>query len=131
VPNGTAVERAIAFAKAQLGEPYVLGGAGPDTWDCSGLVMMSFRAAGIDVGAHWVPSQYDTMAARGLLVPYSQRQRGDILFWSDGAGGIYHDAIYLGGGMMIAAPTWGDVVKIQPVWGQGGDLMAVVGRPAA
>lgn len=128
-PNGNAVERAISFAYAQLGEPYVLGGAGPSVWDCSGLTMMAYRYAGINIGGHGSSYQYYVMQSRGLLVPYSQRQRGDLLFWSDGSS-IYHVAIYLGGGMMIAAPKAGDVVKVEPVWGQGGDLMGVVGRAA-
>lgn len=128
VANGSTVERAISFAMAQLGDPYVLDGAGPNVWDCSGLTMMAYRYAGIDIGGHGVTYQYYTLQARGLLVPYSQRQRGDLLFWN--SGGFYHEAIYLGGGMMIAAPKTGDVVKIQPVWGQGGDLWYLVGRPA-
>ncbi|MCX7523053.1 C40 family peptidase [Microbacterium sp. STN6] len=127
-PNGSQVERAIWYAEQQLGEPYVLGGEGPSVWDCSGLTMMAYRYAGVNIGGHYVPSQYATMQRQGRLVPYSQRQRGDLLFWSSG-GGAYHIAIYLGGGMMIAAPKAGDVVKIQPVWGYGGDLMGVVGRP--
>ncbi|MDQ0743968.1 cell wall-associated NlpC family hydrolase [Clavibacter sp. B3I6] len=126
-PSGDRAQRAIAFAKSQLGEPYVLGGAGPDRWDCSGLVMMSYRAAGIDVGSHSVSSQYNTMKAQGRLVPFSQRQAGDIVFWASG-GGFYHDAISLGGDSIIAAPKPGDVVKIQGLWG-GGDLMPYVGRP--
>lgn len=128
-PNGNAVERAISYAYAQRGEPYVLGGAGPSVWDCSGLTMMAYRYAGINIGGHGSSYQYYVMQSRGLLVSYSQRQRGDLLFWSDGRS-IYHVAIYLGGGMMIAAPKSGDVVKVEPVWGYGGDLMGVVGRPA-
>ncbi|TAM66856.1 MAG: NlpC/P60 family protein [Microbacteriaceae bacterium] len=129
VPNGSIVENAIAFAMAQRGDPYVLGGAGPNVWDCSGLTMMAYSAAGVYIGPHYVSGQYNVMRSEGKLFPYSQRQRGDLLFWYNG--GFYHVAIYLGGGMMIAAPTEGDVVKVQPVWGYGGDLMNVVGRPAA
>jgi cell wall-associated NlpC family hydrolase len=128
VPNSNTVERAISYAMAQLGEPYEMGGAGPYTWDCSGLTMMAYRYAGINIGGHGVTYQYYTMQDRGLLFSYSQRKRGDLLFWYDG--GFYHEAIYLGGGMMIAAPKSGDVVKVQPVWGQGGDLWYQVGRPA-
>ena len=130
VPNGNAVETAIAYARAQLGEPYLLGGEGPSRWDCSGLTMKAYAAAGIPIGAHYVSSQYYSMQRQGKLFPYSQRQRGDLLFWKDG-GTFEHIGIYLGGGMMIAAPKPGDVVKIQAVWGQGVNLMGVVGRPAA
>lgn len=127
-PSGSKVSTAIAYAKRQLGEPYVLGGAGPNVWDCSGLTMMAYGSAGVYIGGHGVIYQYDTMQSEGRLVPYSQRLPGDLLFWYSG-GVMYHTAIYLGDGMMIAAPTEGDVVKIQPVWGYGGDLMSVVGRP--
>jgi cell wall-associated NlpC family hydrolase len=113
---------------AQLGKPYALGGEGPTYWDCSGLTMKAYAAAGIYIGQHYVSSQYNTMQSRGRLFPYSQRQRGDLLFWNNG--GFYHIAIYLGGGLMIAAPTYGESVKVQPVWGVGGDLMNVVGRPS-
>ncbi|MBM7026112.1 C40 family peptidase, partial [Clavibacter zhangzhiyongii] len=109
-----------------LGEAYVFGGEG-NGWDCSGLVMMSYRAAGINVGGHSVSSQYNQMQAQGRLVPFSQRQAGDIVFWRNG-GGFYHNAISLGGDTIIAAPKPGDVVKIQGLWG-GSDLMPYVGRP--
>jgi Cell wall-associated hydrolases (invasion-associated proteins) len=127
-PSGSKVAGAIAFAEAQLGDPYVMDGAGPNVWDCSGLTMMAYASVGVDIGGHGVIYQYDTMQAEGRLVSYSQRQPGDLLYWYSG-GVMYHTAIYLGNDMMIAAPTEGDVVKIQPVWGYGGDLMNVVGRP--
>ncbi|KZC95571.1 MULTISPECIES: C40 family peptidase [Clavibacter] len=125
-PSGNAAQVAISFAKSQLGEAYSFGGEG-DGWDCSGLVMMSYRAAGINVGGHSVSSQYNTMQAQGKLVPFSQRQAGDIVFWNSG-GDFYHDAISLGGNTIIAAPKPGDVVKIQSLWG-GSDIMPYVGRP--
>jgi len=127
-PSASKVAGAIAYAKAQLGEPYVLGGAGPSVWDCSGLTMKAYNSVGVYIGGHGVIYQYDVMRSEGRLLPYSQRRAGDLLFWYSG-GVMYHVAIYLGDGMMIAAPTEGDVVKIQPVWGYGGDLMSVVGRP--
>ncbi|WP_434318593.1 NlpC/P60 family protein [Leifsonia sp. P73] len=119
-PNGNVVDTAISYAKAQLGKPYIFGGEGPTGYDCSGLTMKSYAYAGVYIGSHSVNDQFFTAANRGQIVPYSQRQPGDLIFWGDSPGNFYHVGIYLGGGMMIAAPTEGDVVKIQSVWGSPG-----------
>lgn len=116
-PNGNVVETAISYAYAQLGKPYRLGGEGPSTFDCSGLTMKAYSYAGLYIGSHSVNNQWYNAAAKGKIVSYSQRQRGDLIFWGDGPGDFYHVGIYIGGGMMIAAPTEGDVVKVQSVWG--------------
>lgn len=116
-PNGSAVQRAIAFAEAQLGKPYVLDGAGPNVWDCSGLTMMAYAAAGIDIGSHSVNNQWYTEAALGHIVPYYDREPGDLIFWGSGPGSFYHVAIYLGNNEIVAAPAPGEYVKNQPVWG--------------
>ncbi|MFF1572554.1 NlpC/P60 family protein [Leifsonia sp. NPDC058292] len=116
-PNGNVVETAISYAYAQLGKPYRLGGEGPGTYDCSGLTMKAYSYAGVYIGTHSVNNQYYNASAKGRILPYSQRQRGDLIFWGSSPGELYHVGIYLGGGMMIAAPTEGDVVKVQSVWG--------------
>jgi cell wall-associated NlpC family hydrolase len=115
-PNAGAVETAIAFARAQLGEPYVLGGAGPNVWDCSGLTKMAYANAGIYIGTHSATNQYYTLAGRGLAVPVSQAQRGDLLFWGSG-GDYYHVAIYLGSGRILEAPREGVPVREYFIWG--------------
>ena len=81
-PVAGAVDGAIAYAEAQLGEPYAFGGAGPNSWDCSGLTMMSYRSVGVYIGAHGVTMQYNTMKAEGRLVNLSQLQPGDLLFYA-------------------------------------------------
>ena len=102
------VETAIAFAKAQLGEPYKWGAAGPDSWDCSGLTMKAYAAAGISL-PHYGVAQYQAIKP----VSVSKIQRGDLLFWSNGSvNSIYHVAMYLGGGQMIQAPRTGRNVEI-------------------
>lgn len=130
-PVSSAVETAIAFATAQVGEPYRLGGRGPDSWDCSGLAMVSYSAAGVYIGPHSSTEQYNTMAARGRLVERGSMQRGDLLFYSDGGSYLnprkYHVAIYLGGGKMIEAPNPTAPVRIVNV--RYGDLVEYVGRP--
>ncbi len=107
-PSGSKVEKAIAFATAQLGEPYKWGGAGPGSWDCSGLTMRAWQAAGINL-PHYAGAQY----ANTKHVPMSRIVRGDLLYWSDGGpGSIYHEALYLGDGKMIHAPRPGRGVEI-------------------
>lgn len=115
-PNTGAVETAIWFASQQLGEPYRLGGAGPNAWDCSGLTKVAYANAGISIGTHSATNQYHTLAARGLAVPVSQAQRGDLLFWGSG-GDYYHVAIYLGGGRILEAPREGVPVREYFIWG--------------
>jgi peptidoglycan DL-endopeptidase CwlO len=125
-PVAGAVAGAIAYAEAQLGEPYRFGGEGPSSWDCSGLTMMSYRAVGVNIGAHLVSSQYNTMKAQGRLVNLSQLLPGDLLFYADG-GGFYHVTMAIGGGKMIEAPRAGVPVRIASI--RYGDLMPYVGRP--
>ncbi|GAA1940485.1 C40 family peptidase [Agromyces allii] len=124
-PNAGAVETAIWFASQQLGEPYVLGGAGPDVWDCSGLTQAAYGSAGIGIGTHSATNQYYTLAAQGKAVPLSQIQRGDLLFWG-GGGDYYHVAIYLGGGRILEAPREGVPVREYFIWGSP----AAAARPA-
>ncbi len=130
-PVGSAVEGAIAYAKTQLGKPYALGGMGPDVWDCSGLTKASYASVGVYIGPHSSTDQYNYMAAQGRLVPYSEAQAGDLIFYSDGGSAAvprkYHVTIYLGGGMMIEAPNPSVPVRIVPV--RKGDLVPYVGRP--
>lgn len=112
-PGGTAVQRAIAFAEAQLGEPYVWAGAGPNTWDCSGLTMMAWAAAGIAL-PHYAAAQYDL----GTPIPVADAQPGDLLFWSNNGqpSGIHHVALYLGDGRFIEAPHTGAYVRYNSIY---------------
>jgi cell wall-associated NlpC family hydrolase len=94
----------------------VLGGAGPNVWDCSGLTKVSYAQAGISIGTHSATNQYYTLAARGLAVPLWQIERGDLLFWGSG-GDYYHVALYLGGGRILEAPRDGVPVREYFIWG--------------
>ena len=80
VPNST-VATAIAFAEAQLGKPYEWGGTGPDAYDCSGLVMMAYRAAGV-----LIPRTADVQWVWGPQVPASQVEPGDLVFFAGADG---------------------------------------------
>jgi cell wall-associated NlpC family hydrolase len=120
-----AAATAIAFARSQLGKPYQFGAAGPDAYDCSGLVYAAYAAAGIHIARTTYQWQQD-----GPVIPLSQIQPGDLLF-SAGSDGTPvnpgHVVMYLGGGQVIQAPQSGENVQIDPV-----DLASVVvaTRPA-
>jgi len=131
-PNTDLVERAIAFASAQLGERYVLGGSGPDIWDCSGITMKSYASVGVYIGWHSATAQFNIMASNQKLVPFQDAQRGDLIWWtrsSSFSGDKYHTAIYLGGGMMLEAPNPARTVRIVPV--RYGELFPYAARPTA
>jgi cell wall-associated NlpC family hydrolase len=123
-PNSAGVESAIAFALAQVGKGYQLGGSGPDVWDCSGLTRAAY---GSGIGTHSATNQYYTMQSQGRLVPYSQKQRGDLIFWSSGYD-YYHVAIYLGNGQIVEAANERAGTRVGSIWGSG-DVAAYVGRP--
>lgn len=131
-PNTDLVEKAIDFAKEQLGERYVLGGAGPNVWDCSGITMKSYASVGVYIGWHSATAQYNVLAAQRKLVPFQDAQRGDLIWWSEEeafSGDKYHVAIYLGDGMMLEAPNPARTVRIVPV--RYGELWPYAGRPTA
>lgn len=103
----TAAEKAIAFARAQLGKPYVWGATGPDSFDCSGLTQAAYKAAGIDL-----PRTTWDQVNVGTRVSETDLQPGDLVFFfSD----ISHVGLYIGNGDIIHAPHTGTVVKIAPV----------------
>jgi peptidoglycan DL-endopeptidase CwlO len=131
-PDWAQVETTIAFATEQLGERYVLGGAGPNVWDCSGITMKSYAAAGVYIGWHSATAQYNVLAGQKKLVPFQNAQRGDLIWWSTESafsGDKYHVAIYLGDGMMLEAPNPARTVRIVPV--RYGELWPYAGRPTA
>jgi cell wall-associated NlpC family hydrolase len=108
-PN-QAVAAAIAYAEEQLGKPYQFGATGPDAFDCSGLVMMAYRAAGIDI-----PRTSEAQFAWGPRVPASQVEPGDLVFFA-GADGTAaapgHVGLVIGNGQMIDAPEVGIPIHV-------------------
>jgi cell wall-associated NlpC family hydrolase len=107
------VRTAIKFALAQVGKPYVYGEAGPSSYDCSGLTMASYQAAGISL-PHSAAAQYNY----GHHVPYSDLQPGDLMFFYQPIG---HVTMYIGNGLMISAPQTGEDVKVIPANSEDSD----------
>jgi cell wall-associated NlpC family hydrolase len=101
-------KQALDFALAQIGDPYVYGGTGPNSWDCSGLVMKSWNAAGVSI-----PRVVGPQIAAGKAVPMDQLQPGDIVAYGD----MSHDGLYLGNGKVVHAPRPGKSVEITSLSG--------------
>jgi peptidoglycan DL-endopeptidase CwlO len=103
---------ALRAAESRRGLPYVWGSAGPDSFDCSGLVQWSFAQAGVHM-----PRVAADQARTGPAIPVSQLEPGDLLFYHTdptAPGYISHVAIYLGNGWMIQAPQPGLRVEVVP-----------------
>lgn len=103
----TRAQKAIAFARAQLGKPYVYGATGPNSYDCSGLTQAAWAAAGVSI-----PRTTYQQIDFGTRVSASQLQPGDLVFFYSG---VSHVGMYIGGGQMIHAPHTGTVVKVAPI----------------
>ncbi|MER7825343.1 C40 family peptidase [Streptomyces sp. NPDC054945] len=97
----------VNFARAQVGKAYVMGGTGPSSFDCSGLVQAAYRQAGISL-----PRMSQAQSSAGTSVSLSALQPGDILYWGS-RGSAYHVAIYVGGGKFVGAqnPSTGIVER--------------------
>lgn len=116
-PTSPIAASAIAWARTRLGDPYVWGGSGPNVFDCSGLVQWSYAHAGV-ILPRVAADQYNA----GPHPTWAQLEPGDLLFWAydmSNPASIHHVTIYIGGGLMIAAPHTGTDVQIEPVYFQG------------
>jgi hypothetical protein len=117
------IRRIIDYARAQLGEPYVWGGVGPYGFDCSGLMMMAYRAGGIPISRTTF-----TQVNEGRAVSLADVAPGDLLFVPGSDGSRAHPGhvgMYIGGGLLIQAPHTGDVVKISKLSEWAPDIVAV------
>ena len=118
----TKAAKAIAFARAQVGKPYVWGAAGPGSYDCSGLTQAAWRAAGVTL-----PRATTDQANAGTTVPLADAQPGDLVFFHDDSS---HVGVYVGDGMMIHAPKPGTYVREESVHYDGTSIVHSVVRPA-
>jgi peptidoglycan DL-endopeptidase CwlO len=103
-------QRALAAAEAELGKPYRYAGAGPNSFDCSGLTMWSWRAAGVSL-PHTATGQYQSTPHVAL----SSLQPGDLLYFGSSTSNIGHVTMYVSPGRMIEAEDSGTVVSINPI----------------
>jgi peptidoglycan DL-endopeptidase CwlO len=109
LPEATNVgTTALRAALTQRGKPYVWGAAGPDSYDCSGLVMWAFAQEGISL-PHYTGDQWNA----GMHVSRADLEPGDLVFFF---ADISHVGLYLGNGLMVDAPSTGQVVQVQPVF---------------
>lgn len=121
-PNqAVAVQRAIAYAKAQLGKPYRWAATGPSSFDCSGLTMQAWGRGGKAL-PHYSVAQF----AQSTRVSMADAKPGDLLFWSNNGSpsGIHHVALYLGGGQFIEAPYTGATVRYNSIYNWYPDFVA-------
>jgi peptidoglycan DL-endopeptidase CwlO len=108
---------AIAFARLQIGKPYMWGATGPDAFDCSGLTMMAYRSTGVDI-----PRTAAQQWRWGPRVPAGQVKPGDLVFFAGARGSAKapgHVGIVIGRGLMIDAPSPGLQVRIEPYTNSG------------
>jgi cell wall-associated NlpC family hydrolase len=109
IPTANTVgAQALQAAISRLGYPYIWGAAGPTSFDCSGLVRWAYQQVGISL-PHFTVSQYNS----GVHVARSDLEPGDLVFFFSN---ISHVGMYIGNGMMIDAPNFGEDVKVQPIY---------------
>jgi len=116
---------AVEYAVAQLGKPYIWGGIGPVGYDCSGLVMQAYAAAGIALPR----ITYNQVLAGQPVYDLTQLAPGDLLFTEGadpGPGGLPgHVGMYIGGNIVVDAPHTGATVELTNVAGWAKQIVAV------
>lgn len=111
---------AVSFALAQVGKPYVWGGEGPNSYDCSGLTQAAWRYAGVSI-----PRTVGPQWRAGQSIPWDQMKPGDLLISNDG----HHVAMYVGNGQQVEAANPRQGIGVHRL-GWSGKIIAVV-RPIA
>jgi peptidoglycan DL-endopeptidase CwlO len=126
LPDGVA-GAAIAFALGEVGKPYVWGATGPNTYDCSGLMLRAFQAAGINL-----PRVSRQQYFAGGHVPVRQAQAGDLLFYATDPSDpstIHHVVLYMGNDQIVEAPYTGERVRVRPAPWNHDELVPLATRP--
>ena len=112
IPTANTVgAQALQAALTRVGDPYVWGSAGPGQFDCSGLVVWAFAQEGLAL-PHYTGDLWNA----GVHVARNDLEPGDLVFFF---GDISHVGIYVGNGLMVDAPDFGEPVRVDPVWGGG------------
>jgi peptidoglycan DL-endopeptidase CwlO len=111
--------QALKWAMTQIGKPYLWGAAGPDAYDCSGLVMWAYAHVGISL-EHFTGDQWD----EGEHIPTSELAPGDLLFFYN----LGHVGMFIGNNLMVDAPSAGQDVMVQSIpWGSFDGAVQIVG----
>jgi cell wall-associated NlpC family hydrolase len=103
--------KVLALATKQIGKPYVWGATGPKSFDCSGLVMWAYGKYGYST-----PRVSQDQIKRARLIPQSHARPGDLVFYHDGVGDVYHVGVYLKPGLSVAAIDTDQGVDYQRIW---------------
>ncbi|MFK0292986.1 NlpC/P60 family protein [Streptomyces sp. NPDC090442] len=106
--SSTKAQKALAFARSQMGKPYVWGATGPNSYDCSGLTQAAWKAAGVDL-----PRTTWDQVKTGTRVSTDNLQPGDLVFFYND---ISHVGMYIGDGKMIHAPHPGANVRVESIY---------------
>jgi cell wall-associated NlpC family hydrolase len=126
----------VATAKSKVGDPYDYGAVGPNSFDCSGLVVYSSKRAGYPYASRWwfrtAQEQYDN----SKYISWSNRKPGDFVFFHDSSGYVFHVGIYVGvryhwgayRSFMIHAPRPGTDVKYEDIYENWGYSYVTYGR---
>jgi cell wall-associated NlpC family hydrolase len=108
IPTANTVgAQALQAALSRRGDPYEWGAAGPGAFDCSGLVVWAFAQEGIAL-PHYTGDLWNS----GVHIPRDDLEPGDLVFFF---ADISHVGIYIGDGLMVDAPDFGEVVRVDPV----------------
>ncbi|MGH3795723.1 MAG: C40 family peptidase [Pseudonocardiaceae bacterium] len=127
VPPSEVAGRAIDYALSQVGKPYVWGGTGPSSYDCSGLMLRAYQSAGVTL-----PRVAREQYWAGAQLPVRQAQPGDLLFWgydTSDPDSIHHVAMYLGNGQMVEAANPSVPLRQRAVSFDEKELMPLAVRP--
>ena len=109
-PASAGSSAAIDIAKRYIGTPYVFGGTSPSGFDCSGFVQYVYAQLGVSL-----PRTASAQAQSGTRVSASEARPGDIISFT-GAGGVYHNGLYVGDGKMIDSPRSGKSIDVRSIW---------------
>jgi len=125
--RGTAAQgqAAVAWALQQVGKDYLYGGSGPDAFDCSGLTMRAWQAAGVNLN-RTSRDQYRQV----YKITYDSMRPGDLVFFGDNPsdpGSVYHVAMYIGNNQIVEAPRAGVPVRVTSM--RWANTMPYAGRP--
>ncbi|GAA2476813.1 NlpC/P60 family protein [Streptomyces longisporus] len=120
-PTATKADRAIDFARAQIGRPCLWGAVGPESYDNAGLTQAAWRAAGVTL-----PRTTYEQAGAGTVIPLAESRPGDLIFFNDN---FSHVGLYTGNALMIHAPGPGAVIREDSVNYAGEAAVRIAVRP--